>query len=229
MSYRQQHAIGIYEMNKIEAQLPHLEREAHIWAKKGMELGMHPSLYQRPNQLMTFPSEWQKCWHAVEEVPVAHALIRAYEGIKEELVKAFFNGTAWRHYPSGIYNSTQGEFTQIQLREEDAQGEWHWSPLVPHTKEVLERALAQHGSRLSLIEGSGVILSRFRDTVHVNAHCAPQNGRIRIHLGIQVPPRTSLRVCNETKPWVEGGAIIFDDSFEHEVPFSFTKLLLKDL
>ena len=48
---------------------------------------------------------------------------------------------------------------------------------------------------------------------------APRNGRLRHHLGLVVPRSVApvLRVCNETRNWVEGKVLIFDDSFEHEV------------
>jgi aspartyl/asparaginyl beta-hydroxylase (cupin superfamily) len=53
--------------------------------------------------------------------------------------------------------------------------------------------------------------------VHIAAHCGPTNSRIRIHLGLLVPDGAVMRVGNETRPWREGGCIVFDDSWEHEV------------
>lgn len=52
---------------------------------------------------------------------------------------------------------------------------------------------------------------------HVWSHCGPTNCRLRVHLGLKVPPKTFLRVAQETKSWEEGKLTIFDDSFEHEV------------
>lgn len=52
---------------------------------------------------------------------------------------------------------------------------------------------------------------------HVWPHCGPTNCRLRIHLGLKVPPETAIRVAEETRSWVESDIIIFDDSFEHEV------------
>jgi len=53
--------------------------------------------------------------------------------------------------------------------------------------------------------------------VHVWPHTGPTNCRIRAHLGLVVPPGPLIRVTNETREWIEGKFIIFDDSFEHEV------------
>lgn len=52
---------------------------------------------------------------------------------------------------------------------------------------------------------------------HVWPHCGPTNCRLRSHLGLKVPPKTFIRVVNETRSWQEGQVFIFDDSFEHEV------------
>jgi len=51
---------------------------------------------------------------------------------------------------------------------------------------------------------------------HIVPHFAPHNARLRVHLGVHVPEGNRMRVANETRPWREGEAIIFDDSFEHE-------------
>ena len=161
-SYRQQHAIGIYEMNKarslslllppallfslaltsltgtgltgtglsqIEAELPHKEREARRWARRGVALGIHPSLYQRPNELKLFHKGIrQQCWHNPDSIPFAQQLVANSnsETIRAEIEAQFLHqpeGSGfWEHYPSGIYNSTRGEFTQTQLREAHGAG-----------------------------------------------------------------------------------------------------------
>lgn len=49
------------------------------------------------------------------------------------------------------------------------------------------------------------------------SHCGPTNCRLRAHLGLKVPEKTSIRVATETKTWRDGQWLIFDDSYEHEV------------
>jgi hypothetical protein len=48
------------------------------------------------------------------------------------------------------------------------------------------------------------------------------NAKLRAHIGLSVPEsplllRNGIRVGNEVREWVEGKALFFDDSFEHEV------------
>ena len=51
----------------------------------------------------------------------------------------------------------------------------------------------------------------------LKAHCGPTNIRLRVHVGLLVREGAALRVGQETRPWLEDDALIFDDSFEHEV------------
>ena len=63
---------------------------------------------------------------------------------------------------------------------------------------------------------------------HIAPHCGPTNHRLRLHLALSVPPARAdteatpretigIRVGNETRRWRTGSALLFDDSFEHEV------------
>ncbi len=55
---------------------------------------------------------------------------------------------------------------------------------------------------------------------HIPPHRGPFNGVLRYHLGLIVPePRDKchIRVDNEHSSWTEGGSMVFDDTFEHEV------------
>ena len=76
---------------------------------------------------------------------------------------------------------------------------------------------------------------------YVRNHAGPTNARIRIHLGLKIPPTpvdvTSAanspcraRVVNEYFTWEDGKMQIFDDSFDHEVwqfdPLKRSRLIL---
>lgn len=52
---------------------------------------------------------------------------------------------------------------------------------------------------------------------HIEPHCAPNNLRIRCHLGLIIPEGCEIRVGNEVRTWQEGKCLVLDDSFEHEV------------
>mmetsp|Transcript_43215 Transcript_43215/g.101466 ORF Transcript_43215/g.101466 Transcript_43215/m.101466 type:complete len:236 (-) Transcript_43215:140-847(-) len=92
--------------------------------------------------------------------------------------------------------------------------------LAPRTVALLR---AHAPAAVDLCErGAGeVILSVLAPGTHIRAHCAPSNLRLTAHLGLRVPPsgsgRCELRVGARTLRWEEGRALVFDDSFEHEV------------
>ena len=48
---------------------------------------------------------------------------------------------------------------------------WRWVDWAPKTAAVIREVLEANNLRLSDVEGSGVIISRFRGRTHVNAHC----------------------------------------------------------
>ncbi|MFI9237341.1 aspartyl/asparaginyl beta-hydroxylase domain-containing protein [Streptomyces sp. NPDC053079] len=66
--------------------------------------------------------------------------------------------------------------------------------------------------------GSGVAtLSWLHPGTHIVPHCGGTNARLRVHLGLKVPEGPAMRVGEEWLRWEEGGCLVFDDSFEHEV------------
>jgi beta-hydroxylase len=55
---------------------------------------------------------------------------------------------------------------------------------------------------------------------HIPAHRGAYNGVLRFHLGLLVPePREQvrIRIANDYRNWTEGKALIFDDTYNHEV------------
>jgi ornithine lipid ester-linked acyl 2-hydroxylase len=55
---------------------------------------------------------------------------------------------------------------------------------------------------------------------HIPAHRGAWNGILRLHVGLMVPEpreRCRIRIGNDFYSWREGEALIFDDTFNHEV------------
>jgi aspartate beta-hydroxylase len=80
--------------------------------------------------------------------------------------------------------------------------------------------LATH-SEVATLPWGGAKLSVLQPGTYISPHCAGTNKRIRAHLTLRVPSAThmdaGLKVAGETKRWQQGKALVFDDSFEHEV------------
>lgn len=98
------------------------------------------------------------------------------------------------------------------------------------------------------LEFSALLPRKVEAGTHITPHCGVSNGKLRVHIGVHVPyyqrdrndsnfslasplscgdveGAAQLRACacgirvgGEVRQWHEGEAMIFDDSFEHEVP-----------
>ncbi|XP_044766094.1 aspartyl/asparaginyl beta-hydroxylase isoform X2 [Coccinella septempunctata] len=104
-----------------------------------------------------------------------------------------------------------GEWKQFELF---ARGRKHTKNCykTPVTCRIIERHPDASGCRRGQTK-----FSVMHPGTHVWAHCGPTNCRLRVHLGLKVPPHTFLRVGEEIRGWEDGKLLIFDDSFEHEV------------
>jgi beta-hydroxylase len=55
---------------------------------------------------------------------------------------------------------------------------------------------------------------------HIPHHRGPYKGVLRHHLGLVVPEPAAacrIRVGDEIRHWTEGGSLVFDDTYDHEV------------
>ena len=97
---------------------------------------------------------------------------------------------------------------------------------APHCEQcpTLAKLLTDAASPLrteaaAMVVGS-CFFSRMQPGTHLRAHCGPTNLRLRVHIGMDVPQdsgRWRLRVGDEVREWANGEALVFDDSYEHEV------------
>ena len=82
---------------------------------------------------------------------------------------------------------------------------------IPHSlSECLDAACAEIFVFVSVLQPGTVI----------KPHCGPTHKRLRIHLPIKVPSTPAspeLIVAGSRLTWSEGLALVFDDSFEHQV------------
>ncbi|MDB5978039.1 MAG: aspartyl beta-hydroxylase [Nevskia sp.] len=60
------------------------------------------------------------------------------------------------------------------------------------------------------------MFSALQPKTRIPPHTGVANTRLVVHLPLIVPPGCAFRVGNETRPWREGRAWVFDDTIEHE-------------
>lgn len=89
--------------------------------------------------------------------------------------------------------------------------------LAPKTCQIIEKI---GGKRVTACKRGQTKFSVMVPGTEVWPHVGPSNTRLRLHLGLKVPPDAeNVRITcgGVSKHWEEGKAFIFDDSFEHEV------------
>lgn len=111
-------------------------------------------------------------------------------------------------------------------------GDWAWHSYI--TRGERQPAFAQRcPGTTALLEGLPDLMcgtpfdfaffSTLAPGSTIAPHTAPCNLRLRCHLALDVPPPDAEGECvmriadGPPRPWVEGRATVFDDSFEHEV------------
>jgi len=58
--------------------------------------------------------------------------------------------------------------------------------------------------------------SRLETGTAIKPHVGYSDRVLRLHLALQAPPACGLRVGSETRRWIAGQCLIFDDTVEHE-------------
>jgi aspartate beta-hydroxylase len=102
-----------------------------------------------------------------------------------------------------------------------------WSALhLWRDGERVEEACARAPKTAALVEtlplcripgrAPAVFFSILKAGKHIPPHTGVTNVRSIVHLPLIVPEGCTFRVGGETRPWIEGEALVFDDTIEHE-------------
>ena len=145
----------------------------------------------------------------------------AMDEIRDELLRLLEDTSRFSPYLES--DGTHLSPTGTDLVDNDDWGAyylWHYgdrndeaAELCPTTFHALEAAPQPD------IPGQAPIalFSRLRPNTRIPPHNGMVNTRLICHLPLIVPENCgALRVGNETRPWVEGEIMIFDDSIQHE-------------
>jgi aspartate beta-hydroxylase len=160
----------------------------------------------RPASLGVYPDLDSQPWHDPTDFPVTRYLEAHFEEIREEILAL---------EPSRFHRESE---------RIDRSGDWDVAFFYERGRrrgEVCEAcpvttAGIENPETVRTLAGL-IYVSRMRPGTHISPHRGPTNLRVRCHLGITVPDGDcAIRVGEETRSWVEGQCLVFDDYFEHE-------------
>lgn len=154
-----------------------------------------------------FPGLRNRPWHDTAAWPAAAQLEAAVDEIRAEW-RALPDAEHLRYTPPSMTN-----LWQVYLLHYMGVDMSPVSPRCPRTHALL-RSLPDICVDYAWADA---LFSVHASRSHLRAHCSVDNLRVRCHLALQLPPGCRIRVGDETRAWTEGRALMFEDSFEHEV------------
>jgi hypothetical protein len=180
--------------------------------------GKQPVYLQQPTSFY-FPGLPQRAWYSRDSFPWVAELEAGAAGMRAEIEQVLAGEQGLEPYVQAQANrATRGHsllndarWSAFHLWKDGKPVEENASR-CPLIMRLLERApipRINHRSPMALI-------SILRPGTHIPAHHGMLNTRLICHVPLVVPPGCRLRVGGETRQVVEGEAMIFDDSFEHE-------------
>ncbi|KAK7175664.1 hypothetical protein R3I93_000048 [Phoxinus phoxinus] len=188
------------------------DESAYEWYETGHRRGHFASVWQR--SLYNVPGLRAQPWWTPEDTgytDLVKVLERNWLTIRDEALSVL-DGNSGQFLPEDENLREKGDWGQFTLWQ---QGRKTASSCrsVPKTCALLERFPEATGCKRGQIK-----FSVMRPGTHVWPHTGPTNCRLRMHLGLIIPPSgCRIRCTNQTREWEEGKVLIFDDSFEHEV------------
>ncbi len=159
-----------------------------------------------------YPGLTQRRWHDRNDFAITKALQDSFEDIRREVDA--LDDPDFYHDSEGLVRDGQWRIFHFYERGKKHQANCARCPVIT---EIIER----HDEAIRA-PGGLIYISRMVPGTHIVPHVGPTNLRLRSHLGIHVP-EGDCRLClgGETRGWVEGECIVFDDTFEHEA-WNFT-------
>jgi Aspartyl/Asparaginyl beta-hydroxylase len=157
-------------------------------------------------RLRRYPGLRSLPWHDPADFPIVSLLEDAYPEIRREILSVdrnAFHSEAERIHRTGAWD--------VLMFHERGRRNGAVCTRCPVTAAVVDNA-----ATVRTLAGL-IYASRLKPQTEIAAHRGPTNMRLRCHLALQVPEGDcGIRVGDESRGWVEGRCIVFDDSFDHE-------------
>lgn len=168
-----------------------------------------------------FPELPQRQFYEREEFPWLPSVEARTGDIREELLDVLADeARVFSPYVQSAGNRPRRDYGDLL----DNPG---WSAFyLIKSGEIVEEAARRCPVTLSALKAApltdalgrtpSVLFSLLRPGVRIPPHTGYTNARLICHLPLIAPEGCGLRVGNETRQWVEGRTLVFDDSMEHE-------------
>jgi hypothetical protein len=189
---------------------PELDRMKHYLR---MLAGQVPSPPARPDQAPTifppFPGLDERPWRDPPP-PAARALEACLPAVLRDLER--LEHADLLHYDSGIVGTGRWSVHPLWFAGERTD-RLFWPQLAMEETADAVRSLDGECTAFPLAD---VLFSSHTPGTTLTPHCSWDGFRMRLHLGLRIPPDCGIRVGTEARHWEAGRVLTFHDSFEHE-------------
>lgn len=187
--------------------LLNLERETQarkLWSN-AVARGLWGNPLQRPVSRFV-KGLTSKPWYDTKYYPFISLLEAGYTDIKAELL---YNLENRLHLFTGEMENLHvgGEWTELRIKS-SGYGYTEYSKYFQNTMRHIENCKQDFIS---------IKFSAIQPGTHIRTHTGPTNEKLRLHLSLLHDGGAKIRVGRNWHTWKEGKAIMFDDSWEHEV------------
>ncbi|MBB1061008.1 aspartyl/asparaginyl beta-hydroxylase domain-containing protein [Marilutibacter spongiae] len=183
----------------------------------GRRPGRFRSPLQQPNFLY-YPALPAQAWFRTPELPALAPLRDAIPAVREELLGFLGEDVAFQPYVDAraagdrqwgrLADSLEWSARHLLRREQ-----WDEALVarLPATRGFLEQApLAQYPPH-----APECFISRLKPGTELPPHHGLSNIKLTAHLPVDLPEGCSITVAGETRHWIHGDFLVFDDSFLH--------------
>jgi aspartyl/asparaginyl beta-hydroxylase (cupin superfamily) len=187
---------------------------------KGIMTGAKKAFVQQPTML-NFPQLPAIQFYDRKEFPWLAAVEAQTDTIRDEFLALWREDAgefgAYVNHPDGVPLNQWAELN----RSPKWSAYFLWANGVRqdgHCARVPKTAAILDGVPMATVPGAApaAFFSTLQPKTRIPPHTGVTNTRLIVHIPLVVPPDCWFRVGNETREWVPGEALIFDDTIEHE-------------
>lgn len=180
--------------------------------------GKQPAYLQQPHSFY-FPGLPQTAWYQNESFPWVAALEEETAAMRAEIEQLLANEQGLEPYVQEHSERASAGHSLLNDARWSAFHLWkNGEPVEENVTRCPTIARLLELPPIPRIKGRSpmALVSILRPGTHIEPHTGLLNTRLIFHLPLVVPEGCRLRVGAETRDVVEGKAMIFDDSIEHE-------------
>ncbi len=183
-----------------------------------MLMGRREIFHQKPS-MFHYPGMPQREFYERNEFPWLEQLEAAIPDMKDELAAVLTRTQKFSPYVESIANRPR---PNNPLLDDSSWGAFYFwksgEEITENTAQCPKTVSALGAAPIPIIKERSpmALYSVLEADTHIAPHYGLLNTRLICHIPLILPADCALRVGGETRPWKDGEALIFDDSFEHE-------------